>query len=227
MFSRIWIINGILAIFLVVCAANIWQTWNSEVKMLPKKNSVEKNLSPVNFPKKRAVRIPPESKFNSVTENNLFSSERGQVLAEEEAETVLEEVKISGRKVVLFGVIIADDYKTALINNPDRRSADKKNRWVKEGERLGNLEITHIAQEEISLNDGNNNYKISLYDPDKAKKKASGYKQSDQPKVISTGDGVKKKSRKPAKQTAKINQSKDIEYEYYDTPFGKVKRKKK
>jgi len=212
---------------MVVCAANIWQTWNSEVKMLPKKNSVEKDSGPVNLPSKRAVRIPPESKFNSVTENNLFSSERGQVLAGEEAETVFEEVKISGRKIVLFGVIIADDYKIALINNPDRRSADKKSRWVKEGERLGNLEITHIDQQEISLNDGNNNYKISLYDPDKAKKKASGYQESEQPKVVSVGDEANKKIRKSPKKTEKINPSKEVQYEYIDTPFGKVKRKKK
>jgi len=228
MFSRIWIINGVLTILLVVCVVNIWQTWETEINILPKKNSVGKGTRPVKFSSKKAVRIPAESKFNSVTENNLFSPDRKAVAPEEQGtEPVLEAVKISGKKVVLFGVIIMDDYKTALINNPEKRSGDKINRWVKEGDRIGNLEITHIDQQEISLNDGINNYRVSLYDPDKSKKKESGYKQSEQPKVISAGDGAKKESRKPAKQTKKINQSKDVQYEYIDTPFGKVKRKKK
>jgi len=228
MFSRIWIINGILAILLVVCVVNIWQTWNTEINILPKKNFAEKDTRPVKFFSKKAVRIPAESKFNNVTENNLFSPDRKMVAPEEQAaEPVREEVKISGKKVVLFGVIIMDDYKRALINNPEKRSGGMINRWVKEGDRIGNLEITHIEPENISLNDGANNYKVSLYDPDKSKKKESAYKQSEQPKVISTGDGAKKKIQKPSKRAAKINQSKDVQYEYIDTPFGKIKRKKK
>lgn len=228
MFSRIWIINGILSILLVVCAVNIWQTWNTEINILPEKNSAEKDIRPVNLTQKRAVRIPSESKFNSVAEKNLFSADRKAVAPEEqEAEPVLEEVKISGKKVVLFGVIILDDYKIALINNPEKLSGDKINRWVKEGDRIGNLEITHIDPEDISLNDGINNYKVSLYDPDKSKKKESKYNQSEQPNVISAGDGAKKEIQKPSKQAAKINQPEDAQYEYIDTPFGKVKRKKK
>ncbi len=228
MFSRIWIINGILAILLVVCVVNIWQTWDTEINILPEKNSVGKDLSPVNLSQKRAVRIPAESRFNSVAGKNLFSSDRKAIAPEEqEAEPVREEVKISGKKVVLFGVIIMDDYKTALINNPEKRSGGIINRWVKEGDRIGNLEITHIDQQDISLNDGVNNYKVSLYDPDKSKKKESAYKQIEQPKVISTGGGAKKEIRKPSKRASKINQSKDVQYEYIDTPFGKVKRKKK
>lgn len=232
MFSRIWIMNGGLAILLVFCVVNIFKVLNAEKDVVPGADHVVTDSRPADFPKMQIKTIAPEAKYSSIVDKNLFSSDRRFFVPEkEEAAPVIEDVKISGEKVVLFGVIIADDYKTALINNPENRSGDAMSKWVREGDRIGNLKIIEIHPAEISLNDGANKYKISLYDPEKSSKMGSADARQNespgQPKVISTGGGQADKTRQSSNQTEKIDQADDgAEYEIINTPFGKIKRKK-
>ncbi len=133
---------------------------------------------------------------------------------------------------MLYGVIMVDDYKKALINNPGDQKTGAKNRWVSEGEQIGNLKVRQIRQDEILLVDGSNSYRVLLYDPDKASKiSGKSGRQSNknvaQPKVISAGAEPKVVKKKKPKQTEKVTISADGQYEIIDTPLGKIKRKRK
>jgi hypothetical protein len=182
---------------------------------------------------------------------NLFSSERTfvppVVKAEPEDVVVAEEVKISGEKVVLYGVVVVDDIKKALINNPLRKSGDRDFLWITEGQRLSNLQVTKIDPEQLLLNDGTAQYSIGLYDPGKARQKAStpsrasSSPQRDAPQVISADPAPApapprkaagaetriptQRQRADAPKQA-VSSEDDDEYEIVDTPFGPFRRKK-
>jgi hypothetical protein len=169
------------------------------------------------------------SDYQNVVEKNLFSPDRAPAPVETELPEpeVEEEVRISGEKVSLYGIILLDDYKKALTNDP----VDKHNglKWIREGDKIGNLTVLLIAEDNIQLSDEEKIYRILLHDPEKVKK--SGVKSarksepSKQPEVISAG--VKPRVEKNQKPKQKVSASSNDEYEIVDTPFGPMRKKRK
>ncbi|MBC2714682.1 MAG: hypothetical protein HF978_05165 [Desulfobacteraceae bacterium] len=232
MVSRVWIINSVLAIALVICLMNIWDVWHTSTQVFPEKRSAVNDKKAIQIKKSPESKVLSASAYQSVVDKNLFSPDRAEAPPESGvAEPEIQDVRISGEKVVLYGVIMIDDYKKALINNPGDRKTDSKNRWVSEGEQIGNLTVRQIQEDEILLVDGSNSYRVLLYDPDKASKisgKSGGQSKEDaQPKVISTGAKPVAVKKRIPKRTEKVTISADGKYEIIDTPLGKIKRKRK
>ncbi|MEA3487351.1 MAG: hypothetical protein U9R20_06815, partial [Thermodesulfobacteriota bacterium] len=121
--------------------------------------------------------------------------------------------------------------------------------WVKEGDIIGDstegVVISSIQKERITLRDGEKMYEVLLYDKDKSRGKVAARKQT-KPTVVTTkptavrtkpvalprppAPGMKPGSKNavPSKVTTKKSSSPgDGEYEIIDTPFGKIKRRKK
>ena len=233
MISKAWMINGILAIVLVVCLGNVWNVWHTRIPVLPEEKSVVIDKTSINNKKSSKSQILKESAYESVVDRNLFSPDRAPAPPEVEVSKpgVQEDVRISGEKIVLYGVIMIDDYKKALINNPGDRKTGSKIQWVSEGDRLENLKVREIRAEEILLVDGADRYRVLLYDPDKAVKStgvsAGQRKEVTQPKVISAGVAPTETARKVKKKTENVSASPESEYEIVDTPFGKLRRKRR
>jgi hypothetical protein len=163
-----------------------------------------------------------------------------------ESQPVAEELKISGEKVMLYGVVMVDGYKAALINNPSKEANAKEYRWVKEGETINNLKVVAIQNRHILLNDDTTQYKILLYDAKKSHKKEAasrtasapaevkaGHQASPENVIVGSETAVKKQAAeqsKPGSETSgsgrNIKTSEDSDYEMIDTPFGIIKRKK-
>ncbi|MGB9499669.1 MAG: hypothetical protein ACKVE4_07935 [Dissulfuribacterales bacterium] len=246
MFSKVWIINIFLMILLGIISVSIWDIWQKETGIIPDRISTEtKTISPK---KKSMARHRPQSKseYDVIVDNNLFSSDRMANIQDveeplPETQETEEPVKIDGEKVVLYGVIMMNDYKKALINNPIRDKGNKEKLWIAEGDRVGNLNVKQISAEQILLSDGIKNYNVSLYDPKKQKRKMSKTKsgKSKAPQVIRAGDESGSSSRKAgsAKKKAErsrsassdsrrnIVETKDGKFEIIETPFGKIKRR--
>jgi len=235
MVSRVWVFNSVLAIALAICMSNIWNVWHTSTKGFPDKRSAinEKESMPIKKSPESGVRR--ESAYRSVIEKNLFSSDRAAAVpANEVSEPEVADVRISGEKIVLYGVIMADEFKKALINNPGDRKTGVKNRWVSEGEEIGNLQGRQIRQDEILLVDGSDSYRVLLYDPEKGSKNSSKpvkhSKEEAQPQVITSGKkprAVEKKTNRQNKFKEKTTISADGKYEIIETPLGKIKRKRK
>jgi len=239
MFSKIWYINCILAGLVLVCSMSIWGVWGSEIEIIPENRA---DATGERIPLKIDIadnRLMPSSAYDIIVDNNLFTPDRMAHLPDPEmTDAGGDDIRISGEKVVLHGVIIADDYKTAMINNPESEKDGKAYRWVKEGERIGNLRVIQVEKDKILLADGAVKYKVLLYDNKKQKKSKTSSKPKTQlkphaqpkPQVISTEkskpDRVQKKT--PIKQQEEvITISPDGKYEIINTPFGRMKRKRR
>jgi len=236
MVSRVWVINSVLAIALAICMSNIWDVWHTSTKVFPGNRSAVNEKEPMPKKKSPESTVRRESAYQSVVEKNLFSPDRmADASASEMIEPEIADVRISGEKIVLYGVIMADDYKKALINNPGDHKTGAKNRWVSEGEQIGNLQVRQIRQDEILLIDGSDSYRVLLYDPEKGSKISSSKpvrrsNQKAQPKVITAGEKsrtVEKKTNEKNKFNEKSTISADGQYEIIETPLGKIKRKRK
>jgi hypothetical protein len=210
---------------------SIWDVWHAGTQVFPDKRSVVNEKEPMPIKKFPENIVLKESDYQNVVEKNLFSPDRAPAPLETEvsAPEVEEEVRISGEKVTLYGVIILDDYKKALTNDPIERSNEFK--WISEGEKIGNLTVQQIAEDNIQLSDKDKVYRILLNDPEKIKNSSvqSDRKSvpSKQPEVISAGVKPQAGGNKKTKQKAEVSASADDEYEIVDTPFGPMKKKRK
>ena len=248
--SKIWLINGLLAIALVVGCVKIWDVWHEPpaAVVLSDPEAVTKSggRAAKRAPEKR---LENDARYAEIVDQNLFSADRAPAPppppepaeGEPEPEKVEAEVRISGEKVVLYGVVMLDDYKKALTNDPADRTV--QTRWISEGDKIGNLVVREIAQDNIVLADSEKIYRVLLYDPEKAAKagrnnKAASVPQSDSPQVVSAGSVPKQTpsgaSAGKGAATGTVSTSavsadaKDQEeYESIVTPFGTIKRKKR
>jgi hypothetical protein len=253
MFSKVWIINIVLAALILFSWARIWEGRDTPINIPAQTVALEKTGSIKKFPAAGAALARPASslEYDGIVEMNLFSPDRMFVVEAVEPEPVVEaEARISGEKIVLYGVVLLDADKKALINNPVRKPGERDFLWVREGERLSNLRVIKIDPDQLLLNDGAVQYEIDLYDPGKARSQASpstrasvSQQRSDAPQVISadpapspatpTGTGARtsvpaqpRPSRPAAAPKQEVTGDDDDEYEIVDTPFGAFRRKK-
>ncbi len=193
MLSRIWLINTVLAIFVVFLCLRAYGVWSQEEpggesNRKPKKMAgiVEKPGSSVD---ERLV--PAEKDYAVVIDKNLFSPERKESLPEEKKPTQEEDKLFSVEKknleemldkIVIYGLVITKDAAKALVTDVSyepvvrrgRRLKLKKltvgkTKWVSAGDRVGEFEVAEIKSDRISLRIKGNDYELLLYDKEKLK----------------------------------------------------------
>ena len=250
-FSRTWFINVILAGCVAFFGAKSIGVWVESGEGIKTAQTVAEKTKKWHIKKVTREKMPPETAYGAVADRNLFSPDRAEFVEEvqAEAELVKDDIRISGRKIVLYGVIMMDDYSTALISDPKPKSSKRRSMWVKEWDIIGDsaegVVVSSIQKESITLRDGEKMYEVLLYDKDKPREKVAARKQT-KPTVVTTkqtavttkqttaarppAPRVKPGSKNavPPKVTTKKGSSPgDGEYELIDTPFGKIKRRKK
>lgn len=224
---KMLLINLVLAAVLAFFTLQTYQVWfgTESVAGLPHGAKCLKSVRP-RMPKGIAPKkMPRESAYREVVNLNLYSPDRRTPLVEKPEKVKkpeIKDVKISGKKIMLYGVISSEHYRAALINNPLRKGKDRKNKWVKINETIGQLRVKDIQPERLILADGADLFEISLYDKDKPKRKEIR-ENKQKPKVVV----AKSKTGPPKPSLSSKGKSDDNEYEIIDTPFGKVKRRKK
>ncbi|OEU48270.1 MAG: hypothetical protein BA861_04070 [Desulfobacterales bacterium S3730MH5] len=183
MFSRIWLINIVLVLFAVFFGIKAYGVWFEREKTTLEMKAVEK---PEPQPKKRIAkrRIPPESDYVAVVDMNLFCPEREDLKIDEPAAGPgVEHLNVSLKEIVLYGVIIMEDYEAALVNDLQKQSGRKRTRpkksvqrrtkWVKVDDMMGDFRVSGIKNDRILLAEGTNEYEVLLYDRNKPKRRAS------------------------------------------------------
>ncbi len=240
--SKIWLVNGLLLLALGIGCVKIWDVWQTPSTVLA-------GSSPAaNEKTGRAVKSTPEkrlaidARYAEIVDQNLFSPDRApapppppeSVEATPEPEEVKAEVRISGEKVELYGVVMLDEYKKALTNDPADRTV--QTRWVSEGDKIGNLVVREISQDTVLLSDAEKTYRVLLYDPKKIAKSGSKTPhrspESGSPQIVSAGSAPRQAtSGSPAAKTDNVSKpaasNDQDEYETIVTPFGTIKRKKR
>ena len=144
---------------------------------------------------------------------------------EAEAEPVASDVKISGKTITLYGVVIMNDYNKALISNPVRKNDEPQDKWISVGDTVGNLTVVAIEKESVSFQDGSKKYDVLLYD-DKKRIGTGQQTKPAAPQVISTES--QKKTAGAEKRESKKDSKKektDEGFKIMKTPFGNMKVK--
>ena len=138
-------------------------------------------------------RLPPESTYSVVVSKNLFSKQRQELKPEKKdregkdgaGSSLEEELKACLGRITLYGVVIMDDHKTALVVYNEKRSASsrarrpqnktgaKTTRWLKEGDTLESFKVAGILEDKLLLMAGGNSYDLLLYDKDRPKSRVA------------------------------------------------------
>ncbi len=222
MFSRIWLINLVLAVFAVFFGLKAYGVWSEGEKSFSEEPLIEK---PSSRPKKRIVkkRMPPESDYRVVVERTLFSPERvSPDLQEEDPEAEeIKDLKVSGKRFFLYGVVLTDDYKAALITNSEVKPGKRKQKWVMVGDTVGGFRVAGIKKDRIILAQGSREYEILLYDKDEPKKRAPATKTKAESTVVKA---AQTKSGPQQTKVLKRKESSKVIREAIRTRFEKTKR---
>lgn len=216
----------VLAILCLFFARNAHQVWQQRqaVRPAPPPSIVSPpSAGAVNALRKRPKTTPPFEK--TAIELNLFSPERAEYVPPPPApvEEVKEAIKLPGRKITLFGVVMMENYRKALIQDPYRTAGQPPHRWVKAGDTIGDYTVRAIENQGIIVASAGERYNVPLYD---AEKRRGGHavEKSKKPTVVRSSVAVEKKTIREKK-----NPNGEIapDEEYVETPFGMIKRKKK
>lgn len=206
MSSRIWLVNLVLAVAVVLVGMKGYAVWSRWEQKPLESGSSEKPL-PVKERKMSARTIPPETEYEVVVTNNLFSPNRSEVGAQSPAsqpETKKEEAKATGNllKVLerahqhmnLYGVVIVDNQREALIDLIPSKGPPSTLRISVErarvGDTLGMFKVKEIGPTYVVLTAGGYEWPVALFDKDKPKKRVPVKKESG-PIVVGSGSESK------------------------------------
>ena len=192
MFSKIWLINLVLAVFAVFFGLKAYGVWSEGEKSFSEAPLIEK---PSSRPKKRIVkkRAPPESAYSVVVEKNLFAPGRtGSMPEKSESGPDVKQLMVAGKRIIVSGVIMMDGYEAALVgtlkHRIDRRrsktnAGEWDSEWVKVGDTIGDFQVAGIKEDRVIFTEGAKEYEIFLYDKDKPKRQIPATKKA-KPKAV-------------------------------------------
>jgi type II secretory pathway component PulC len=139
MFSKIWGINIILTTMVVLAAFQAYGIWFGEKKEIPTINPVKKMSS--SFEKKMyKKKTIPAANYETVAANNLFAQDRAESTPEEKVKEpdakpktdpkLMGIIKKELGKIALYGVIISESEKKALVSNLVMKAPTARTRKV-------------------------------------------------------------------------------------------------
>lgn len=190
MTSRIWLINLALAAAVFFFGIKTYRVWFEPEKPMTKPKSAQRSSQPEIrlLPKT----VPPQTFYQIVAEKTIFSPDRKE--QEKKAETAASKAPA---KFNLFGIMISDMYKTALIG--DAAKPGTKSRWVKEGDPLDDLKVYAIQNDRIILGNADNRQEVLLYDTAKVVRREQVQKDAE-PIVIAGSESQNKQMPPAAKE---------------------------
>ena len=207
MFSRVWQINLFLTIFIIFFGIKAYGVWAEQEERIPSETRPVRKPLPLSEKNVVIGNMPPESDYEVVVSNNPFMPDRGNSAEGKQQpekrtkpkidKKLLMRLNAALRRTVLYGVIIAGEYKKALVTSvesgptgrrkPQRTRAPKRRaRWVKVGDSLGEFTVDDIRDGSVLLAAAGNQYQVFLYDKEKPKRRVP-VKGKENPTVVSLG----------------------------------------
>ncbi len=195
MTSSRWLIMGILAVLTVLFSVQAARTWFGPFQVdlaVETDAETQKAVLPPLVKKRK----PPKSAYDAIAARSLFSQNR----TEDVTETLVGNLKGAetsryAKRIGLFGVIINDGEKMALINKDTGRRGSDDVMWVRVGDTIERVKVAAIERDRILLLENGTHYEVLLSDQRHSNKRLKAGKDSG-PTVISTED---KADKEPAK----------------------------
>jgi len=188
MSSRYGVLCFLLFFVVLLLAYENYETWSRPIQWAVQKEGVKKTEgkgepSPV-F--EAVQKLFPSDSVLQISQNNIFNPDRKEfpVLGSGAAEQAKPVVR---PQIVLYGVMIADDYQTASIINPGRPmlKGEREIKTLKVGDRVGEYIITKILPDRITVEAPGDSFEVFLYDS-KTPKKRSEVKTTSRPAEVTS-----------------------------------------
>lgn len=212
MLLKIWLANIVLAAAVLFVGMKTVEVWTEKRPF-----KISSAQHPLTWAEKSVAKgtMPPESDYQVVVSDNLFFVDRSEMLQKKAEQTPIDIPKVNAispkmlerdfKLINLYGVIMVDDYKVALITEiPARgrqlaRPGEKRIKRAKVGntvgkfkvgDAVGSFKVKAINNKSVLLTAGGHEWQISLFDKDKPKKRARIKKETG-PIVIVGGSKMK------------------------------------
>jgi hypothetical protein len=162
---RTWIICILLAAAAIFFGYQTYEVWSAKERHKVEK-PVQKTLKPRTVRGVTYGRIPRFKTYEVIPEKNLFSSDRREKLPETSSTpSLVKTPRALDRRFALFGVVINSNEKKALVWNLNKKSASEREYiWVKVGDKIGDLSVSEITPEQITISKGGSTYTVRLSD---------------------------------------------------------------
>ena len=185
-------INFILAVMVVFLGIEAYGIWAEEQESLPDAGSA-KGASPPSIKAFGKMNLPAQSDYDAIVNHNLFSMGRSPDGVEKEEmepevkagpdERLVKLLESTIKQISVYGVMIIDGEKRALIKSPAMPVSDgskrrpvphagEETKWVKVGEGLNRFTVNDIKASGVVLGAEGLAFDVALYDKDKPKERA-------------------------------------------------------
>lgn len=192
--SKIWFINIILAVVIVIFGIKVYDVWLTPEKhsVTPKSIRTSSAHSVVRLLPKTVL---PLASYQIIAEKTIFSPDRAEQIAKSDASSP----RKAPAKFNLWGVMmLSGTDKRALISEV---AANSKKRWIKEGDTLDDRKVSSIRNDRIILAGKDDQQEILLYDSAKLVRRELLKKDQEPIVVAGLGDTQTKIIPKEEKTT--------------------------
>jgi hypothetical protein len=189
MSSRYGVLCFLLFFVVLLLAYENYETWSRPIQWAaPKEGTKRTEGKGEPSPLFEAVqKLFPSDSVLRISQNNIFNPDRKEfpVLGSVTGEQAKPVVR---PQIILYGVMIADDYQTASIINPGRplHKGEREIKTLNVGDQIGDYKITKILPDRITVEAPGDSFEVLLYDARVPKKRADVRTTSRPPEVTST-----------------------------------------
>jgi hypothetical protein len=167
-----------------------YEIWTLPIEVVPEKGGVKKSgVKAENNPLTEDQKEPSTmASFILIAEKNIFSPDRKEFPIVIVADSTKEKKPIVRPQIILYGVTIAGDYKSASIAYPGRvlQKGEREATTVKIGDRIGDYKLGKILSDRIALEAPEDNFEVLLYDPRIPKKRVVAKTENKPASITST-----------------------------------------
>ena len=181
---------SLLAFFIILALGfKNYEIWTIPVEVVPEKGGVRKpGVKMESNPSAEDQEEPASiASFILIAEKNIFSPERKEFLVFLSPDSAKEKKPMVRPQIILYGVTIAGDYKSASIAHLGRalQKGEREIMTAKIGDRIGDYKLGKILPDRIALEAPEDNFEVFLYDP-KVPKKRIVAKTENKPATITS-----------------------------------------
>jgi hypothetical protein len=183
---RYALICFVLFLVVIFLAERSYNALTHPLELVPDKGGSKNEAKPGNPP---AIEIPKErpaiASYNVIAARNIFNPERKDFVAVGPGMSAKPMVR---PQVILYGVTIAGDYRSASVVNPGRslKKGEREQMTIKLGERIGEYRLAKVLSDRITMEAGEDTFEVFLYDPKAPKKRVDTRTESKPATIIST-----------------------------------------
>ena len=169
------VINSVLCFVALLIGFENYELWNRSGDLLPNAGVEAQKPETTNGNSLLAASTKESTSiesYNLIAERNIFNPERTDfpMPAPVTAETQKPVVR---PQIVLYGVVIGEDYQVATVTNPERalRKEERETRTVKLGDKIGEYTLAKILPDRIMMARNEDTFEVLLDDSGNPKRK--------------------------------------------------------